>query len=691
MTVVVLGCANLGKGSSYRLGLPEACAVYAPTAAEFAEPVFIQPKDLEIQVTNAGKVRTGDLTVSLQGPDADLFEVSPGSIPCRAPDESAVIAVKVPKGDPRGPRIYRAELLVSNANVTGVVPITYTAFTFIPIAVSFEPETLSPGASARAVCGDPGKPGKPWFSSDARVAVIDPETGALTATGNGSAVIGFIAEEHPLTVKGRKITVGSANEGPFPPDVRSLIRVRPEERQIAWQRMGFTAFLHFGMNTFTDREWGTGTEDPKTYRPARLDTDQWCETLQAAGIKAVIITAKHHDGFCLWNTKQTTHSVMYAEEPYRKDVVKLLSESCKKYGLKMGFYLSPWDMHEPTYASGKAYDDFFCAQLEELLTSYGEIYSVWFDGANGAEEGKRQTYDWPRYWSLIRTLQPSAAISNVGPDAAWIGNEAGEVLPSQWCVLPARMFDGRYIQSISQQNAGQQPLNKLDPKLGNREFMLNEPNSDFIWYPFEADVSIRPGWFFHASESPKSLKDLLNLYERTAGGNVQLLLNIPPDKDGRINQADAVRLNELGTAIRNIFGANLLDAPGVTARQETPEDPDHPVAALLKDDESYWRPAGETEQASIEIALPKSQTITHITLEEQIRVSQRIEAFTVQAKTKGGDWREVYAGTTVGFKKICRLASPVQANAVRIQIQKSRLYPTLRFAGVYCEASGDRR
>ncbi|MDR0555293.1 MAG: alpha-L-fucosidase [Treponema sp.] len=468
-------------------------------------------------------------------------------------------------------------------------------------------------------------------------------------------------------------------------DVRDLVRVRPSERQIAWQRLEFTAFLHFGMNTFTNREWGDGQEDPARYNPARLDTDQWCEAMASAGIRACVLTAKHHDGFCLFDTAYTTHSVMSSPKPV--DVAASLAASCEKYGLKLGLYLSPWDRHEKTYGSGKEYNDFFAGQLEEICTKYGKLYSLWFDGACGeGPNGKKQFYDWDTWYSLIRRLQPDAVIASVGPDVRWVGNEAGDTRPSEWSVVPSHLKDAHKIAANSQQSDDaefrQKKLGPRDRDLGSREILEGE--TELIWYPAEVDVSIRPGWFYHAEEDGKlkPLETLLRFYETSTGGNTNLLLNIPPDTEGRIHGADCERLAELGTAIRGIYGKNLLAEPGVTAGAET-EESGFPAAAILTDDDAYWRPAGETESAALEVRLPRRTRISRLVLQEQIRESQRIEAFSVYAGTQTG-WEKTGEGTTVGYKKICRF-TPVETDKLRIVIEKSRLYPTLRFVGAYRE------
>ena len=428
-----------------------------------------------------------------------------------------------------------------------------------------------------------------------------------------------------------------------------LISIRPSENQVAWQSLEFTAFLHFGMNTFTNREWGDGTELPSSYNPSNLDTDQWCQVLKNAGVKACIITAKHHDGFCLFDTSYTKHNVMQSPKPV--DVVAELSKSCLKYGLKMGVYLSPWDRHEASYGSGKAYDDYFCAQLEELTTKYDTLYSVWFDGACGeGKNGKKQIYDWDRYYDVIRKNQPQAVIAVCGPDVRWIGNEAGQTRPSEWSVVSSRLKDAERIASLSQTEDDERfrlrPIKSTDEDLGSRAVLADE--DELCWYPAEVDVSIRPGWFYHPEEDDKvrSVENLLKIYEKSVGGNAVLLLNIPPDTTGNINIADAQRLKELGERIRSIYSHNLLE--GVKT-------------------------------------LP-NQLVSHVVLCEDIRQSQRIEAFRIEAQIDG-TWQEIYRATTVGYKKICRF-KPVCVSGLRIVVEECRAEPIISFVGAYYDEWG---
>lgn len=275
-------------------------------------------------------------------------------------------------------------------------------------------------------------------------------------------------------------------------EVTRITAVRPTDKQIELMEMGYYSFIHFGINTFNNREWGTGKEDISVFNPENLDTDQWCEILKKSGSKGVIFTAKHHDGFCLFDTEYTDHNIM--NTPFKKDIVSLLSESCKRHSLKLGIYLSPWDMHEKTYGTDQ-YNDYFVSQLTELCTKYGDIFVFWFDGACGeGKNGKKQVYDWNRYYEVIRKLQPDAVIANCGPDVRWIGNEAGKVRESEWNVIPLTDKDNDNVMENSQQNADEAPcyMKETEQDMGSREVL--EKHSRLIFKPAEADVSINLGW-----------------------------------------------------------------------------------------------------------------------------------------------------------------------------------------------------
>ena len=285
--------------------------------------------------------------------------------------------------------------------------------------------------------------------------------------------------------------------------IRKAANVVPSPRQLRWQKLELTCFFHFGVNTFTNREWGTGKEDPKIFNPKKLDANQWVKVAKDAGFKQVILTAKHHDGFCLWPTKTTEHSVK--NSPWKNgkgDVVKEVADASRKQNMGFGIYLSPWDRNSSVYGSD-AYNDFFVKQLTELLTNYGRIDEVWFDGANGeGPNGKKQVYDFDRWYKVIRELQPSATIAIMGPDVRWVGTETGYGRETEWSVVPANNLDQSVISSNSQQGVAFKPAGDMTGNdLGSRSKIINAKG--LVWYPAETDVSIRPGWFYHPEENDK--------------------------------------------------------------------------------------------------------------------------------------------------------------------------------------------
>ncbi|MBQ6118586.1 MAG: alpha-L-fucosidase [Clostridia bacterium] len=455
-----------------------------------------------------------------------------------------------------------------------------------------------------------------------------------------------------------------------------LVACVPSERQLAWQRMEFYAFAHITVNTFTDKEWGDGTEPESVFDPKHLDADQWVAAVKAAGMTGLIVTAKHHDGFCLWPSAYTEHSVK--NSPFRGgkgDVVKETAEACRRGGIRFGVYLSPWDRNCPLYGQGKPYDDYYCNQLTELLTNYGDLFCVWFDGACGeGPNGKKQVYDWDRYYALIRELQPSACISISGPDVRWCGNEAGVTRESEWSVIPRGL---RVLPSEGE--AAPSVLNESSADLGSRALLERAPALE--WKPAETDTSIRPGWFWHRSENRKvkSVKELTDLYLRTVGGNSTLLLNIPPDPDGLFSPTDVARLEQMGTAIRNAFAVNLAADAVFTA---SADDGVHTADNLREDDcETYFKTEDGDNAVIIDVKMPEMRKVHLVKLKENIRFSQRIERFAVEYRC-GKGWKRVYEGTTVGYQKICRFR-PVTSDELRIVITDSRVCPVLSHAAVY--------
>lgn len=458
-----------------------------------------------------------------------------------------------------------------------------------------------------------------------------------------------------------------------------LVTVVPDPRQVAFQETEFYAFVHFTVNTFTDREWGDGTESPEIYNPTKLDATQWVSAIREAGMRGLILTCKHHDGFCLWPSKQTKHTVEYS--PFGRDVVREVSEECRRQGIKFGVYLSPWDRNCNLYGTGKPYDDYFIRQLTELLTNYGEVFSVWFDGACGeGENGKKQYYDWERYYQTIRSLQPNACISVCGPDVRWCGNEAGHARKSEWSVVPERTRDTEKIASASQHEDNeefrQRKISAWDEDLGSREVLMGEDK--LVWYPAEVNTSIRPGWFWHESENDRvrSFADLMHVYYNSVGGNATFLLNIPPTREGLFHENDVRRLKEIGDYLRRAFAVNLTEKAEVLA----PE----PIRDLVLEEsyDKYYQAKRGTNMATILIRWDAPVNVGHVVLKENVWLSQRVEAFRVEAM-RDGEFETVYEGTVIGHKRIIPFQEGLLTNSLRIVITDSRMEPTIAFLGIY--------
>ena len=444
--------------------------------------------------------------------------------------------------------------------------------------------------------------------------------------------------------------------------------ITPSPQQLAWQELEFIAFVHFTVNTFTDKEWGDGTEDPKIFNPTQLDTRQWVKVCKDAGMKMVILTAKHHDGFCLWPSIHTEHSVK--NSPWRNgkgDVVGELAEACREAGLKLGLYLSPWDRHEPTYGDTEGYNAFYKSQLRELLSNYGEVTEVWFDGAKGPN-AKDMEYHWNDYYAIVRELQPNAVIFN-GPDIRWVGNESGYAREYEWSVMNRNDSPFGFI------NCQQKDLGSLKA-LGDAKRL--------IWYPAETDVSIRPGWFYHPREDNrvKSVEKLLDIYFSSVGRNSVLLLNLPPDRRGLIHENDVKRLREFRKVLDAIFDKNLAAGATAKASQTRADDCAYgPDNILDGNKDTYWTTDDWVTTATIEISLPAKRTFNIADLGEHIKTGQRIEQFALEARI-GGGWKQFAAGTTVGYKRLLRF-DDVTTDRVRIRILGSRVRPTLSRFGLY--------
>ncbi len=454
--------------------------------------------------------------------------------------------------------------------------------------------------------------------------------------------------------------------------------VRPTPRQLAWQQLEFYGFIHFGMNTMTDREWGLGHEDPALFDPARLEADQWVESLASAGMRGLILTCKHHDGFCLWPSAVTRHSV--ASSPWREgrgDLVAEVSAACARRGMKFGVYLSPWDRTEPAYGTGRGYDDFFVAQLRELLSGYGPIFSVWFDGANGeGAGGKKQYYDWDRYFAVVRELQPDAVISVCGPDVRWCGNEAGHTRANEWSVVPASLRDAERTASNSQQvddGKFSRQVRSDEQDLGSRE-AIAASSDDLVWYPAEVNTSIRPGWFHHAKEDAevRSAEDLFGIYCGSVGGNATFLLNVPPDRSGLVGAADRRVLAQLGTRIAAFYASDI-------AREATvsPSDAvDQPGAWTI-----------DATGGSLVLSWPQQLSVGAMIVDEDIALGQQVERLQVETRTVDGRWLPVAACDSVGYRRILSFP-PTQTDAVRLTVSAARGPARLRTRVVNAGAGG---
>ncbi|MDN5201480.1 alpha-L-fucosidase [Fulvivirgaceae bacterium BMA10] len=464
--------------------------------------------------------------------------------------------------------------------------------------------------------------------------------------------------------------------------IEKAANVAPSARQLAWQKLELTGFLHFGVNTFTDMEWGHGDEDPAIFNPTELDARQWVKVCKEAGMKLLIITAKHHDGFCLWPSKYTEHSVK--NSPWKDgkgDVVQELAEACREMGMKLGVYLSPWDRHEQTYGTD-AYNDYFVNQLTELLTNYGKIDEVWFDGANGeGPNGKKQVYDWERFYSTVRKLQPEAVIAVAGPDVRWVGTESGYGRSTEWSVVPANNKDQDEIAARSQQEAGifRPQIDAMAEDLGSRDKILSA--KQLAWYPSEVDVSIRPGWFYHKSQDNqvKTPEKLLDIYYSSVGKNSLLLLNIPPDKRGLIHENDVATLKGWRSAINATFEKNLLEDATVSVIEGGSAANIGNILDL--NDESYWLADDNAERVILEIDLDKTMTFDRALLQEQITIGQRVEKFSLEAWLDGA-WNEIARETTIGYKRLLRF-DPVTTDKIRLIIHSARTNPAISSLGLF--------
>ena len=448
----------------------------------------------------------------------------------------------------------------------------------------------------------------------------------------------------------------------------------PEPRQLVWQELQYYGFVHFNMNTFSDREWGFGDEHPSQFAPTALDARQWARVAKEAGMKGLIITAKHHDGFVLWPSAYTEHSVK--NSPWRDgkgDLIREFVDACREYGLKVGIYYSPWDRNHPDYGKPE-YITYMRNQLTELLTNYGELFEVWFDGANGGsgwyggtnEErvvDKLTYYDWPSMHALVRELQPGAMLfSDAGPDVRWVGNEQGYAYPTTWSNL---MRDSVY--------AGM-------PEYSDK-WAAGQANGTH-WVPAEADVSIRPGWYYHAYEDHKlkTLPELLEIYYQSIGQNSSLLINFPVDTRGLIPDSDVQAILELAAKVKEDFSVNLATEAKVSASSS--RGAGYLASQVLDGNyDSYWAAAAGQARASVELDFGQPQSFNRILIQEYVNLGQRVSAFTVEKQVEG-KWLPLAEGTTIGHTRILRVPD-TQAQKIRINFLEAKGEPLIAELGVY--------
>jgi len=439
----------------------------------------------------------------------------------------------------------------------------------------------------------------------------------------------------------------------------------PTTQQVAWQRGELTLFVHFGVNTFSDREWGDGKEDPRSFNPTQLDARQWARAAKAMGARIAILTAKHHDGFCLWPSKFTDHSVK--SSPWKDgkgDIVREFVDACRAEGIKPGLYLSPWDRHEKSYGDSPRYNEYYLNQLTELLTQYGPIAEVWFDGACAeGPNGKKQHYDFPAYFAMVRKLQPTAVMfSDAGPDVRWIGNEKGTAGDPCWSTVdPAKWVE---------------PGKAADGLRDANRFLQHGDEGGSVWRPGESDVSIRPGWFYHAKEDDKvrSLDNLIDLYFKSVGRNSLLLLNVPPTPTGLMHETDVKRLGELGARLAAMFKTDLAASKAATASNV--REGYAPANATDADPDTYWATDDALTTGWLEIDLGQPTTFDVACAQEAIQLGQRVAAYHLEYRD-GEAWKTFATGTTIGHKKLDRFPA-VTARHVRLVIDRALACPTIQ-------------
>ena len=444
----------------------------------------------------------------------------------------------------------------------------------------------------------------------------------------------------------------------------------PTIRQLRWQQTEFYGLISYGLPVFTSANFGGGFTPPSVFWPEDMNTDSWCELAVNAGMRGLVFTCKHYDGFCLWPTSFTDYSIKNSSwKNGEGDMVKLVADSCRKYGLKFGIYIAPWDMHEKSYGSGKAYDDYFCSLLTELLTDYGEVFCVWLDGICGSSETRAQKYDWGRYFALIRKLMPGAVISFMGPDVRWSGNENGVTRENEWSPVPAWYgIDENGVSEERPKNRKSGDIMSLD--IGSRKAIKGEEK--FIWYPCEVSLPMRKHWFFDEEDkySVKTKDKLFKLYYNTVGNNSCLMLGLSPSKRGVIEDPDKQILTAFGKDLKIMFSGDIVSAKGKITASSVKNDN---IADNVKTNIplQFWRPDENDKHPQITIEFEAEELFDKVVLQENIAGGQHIEEFEVFFLNEKNKWKSAFKGGVVGYKRICPL-KPMKTKGIKIVFEEYR-------------------
>jgi len=463
--------------------------------------------------------------------------------------------------------------------------------------------------------------------------------------------------------------------------VTSALNAKPSKRQLEWYKTGMYCLISYGIPTFNGKEYGDGFAPATMFGPENEDlpTDEWVEFAQKSGMNGVVLNVKECDGFCLWPTKETDYSVKSSNwKNGEGDLVRMVADSCKKYGLKFGIQLSLWDRHDKRYGKGDEYNSYILAILRELLTEYGSIFYVRLDPTVGADERKNQQIDSKAVFSLIRELQPGAVIAFMGPDVRWCGNERAGFREAEWACLPAYL--GIYEDGTEAKPKGRKPLSLMSEDLGSEKAIKGE--DEFIYYPTDLAFPMRPKWHFDEEDkyAVKTKDKLLKAYYGSVGNNGCMMLGIAPDRLGRIPETDGQILTSFGHDLRVYFGYNLVGKEIIPAASSE-YDKNHKAGCIAVDDNTYWAPFLDDKKPEIILYNDGEEAFDKIVIKENIMNGQAVAAFEIYKEEKPGKWKKIYEGKTVGYKKICPVG-PTKTKKIKIRFTDFRKLPEITYVAV---------